>query len=128
MARRHRRPVAGWGRRHAHRQHPAVLLDFAWEGDGSLHTYVDDGQGASFDFRFFQEDGQWVFFEEGTLPGGLTQSYELVPVEVNGNRVRWVTPMAPDYLAVEIEVDDERFQMDVSVLGRSHAAFDLSRL
>ncbi len=107
---------------------PQFGLDFAWEGDGSLHTYVENGEGASFDFRFVDNGDHWVFYEEGTLPGGLAQSYELHPVQLEGNRVRWVFPDAPDYLSVEIEVDEDRFQMDVSVLGRSHAAFDLTRM
>ena len=106
---------------------PQFFLDFAWEGDGSLHAYVDSGDGASFDFRFFQEDGQWLFFEEGTLPGGLAQSYTLHPVWQDGSRVRFVTLPMPEYLTVEIEVDDRRFIMDVSVMGHDHAVFNLER-
>ncbi|MEM7154133.1 MAG: hypothetical protein AAF799_14885 [Myxococcota bacterium] len=106
---------------------PQFFLEFAWEADGSLHAFVDDGKGSSFDFRFLQEDGQWVFFEEGTLPGGLVQAHTLHPVWQEGSRVRFVTLPMPGYLVVEIDVDDQNFEMDVSVLGNDHAVFDLER-
>ncbi len=106
---------------------PQFFMEFAWESDGSLHTFVDDGAGATFDFTFAQEDDQWVFVESGTLPGGLTQTYTLHPVEQTGTRVRFEYLAAPNFLAVEIDLAQERFVMDVELMGNKHAAFDLGR-
>lgn len=107
---------------------PQFFLDFVWEDDGSLHAAVDNGEGFGFDFRFVEdEDGQWIFVEQGTLPGGLTQTYTLHPVEQDGARVRFDYLAMPGFLAVEIDLADERFVMDVAVLGSEHAAFDLAR-
>lgn len=106
---------------------PQFFLDFTWQDDGSLHALADDGEGSSFEFRFVEAGDSWTFDETGSLPGGLVQSHTMVPVQVEGNRVRWVSVDAPGVLEVELEVDEQRFQMDVSVLGMSHAAFDLTR-
>lgn len=105
---------------------PQFFMEFAWEEDGSLHTFVDNEDNGSFDFRFVEQDGQWVFIESGTLPGGATQTYTLHPIAQEGSRVRFVYLPMPAFLAVEIDLA-EGLAMDVAVLGSEHAAFDLQR-
>lgn len=106
---------------------PGFPLHFAWQPDGSLHARTDNPGGGYFDFRFYQEDDTWVFREEGQLPGGLTQSYVLHPVQREGDRVRFVTLDAPEFLAVELDVTASHLTMAVTLVGIEHATFELDR-
>ena len=100
-------------------------LDFAWDDDGSLHAHTDNPDGGYFDFRLLEQDGTWIFREEGQLPGGFTQSYDLHPIERDGNQVRFVTLEAPTFLVVDIEVSNVQLSILVAIAGNEHAAFEL---
>lgn len=103
-------------------------LDFSWDVDGSLHAFTEfPGGDGSFDFRFRAEEGTWVFFEEGQLPGGMVQAYPLHPIDLEGDAVTWVFLEDPALLEVVTTVSDASFLMDVRVRESHHATFMLGR-
>lgn len=106
---------------------PQFFLDFAWNDDDALVAVADNGKGFRLEFTFSERDGQWVFTELGELPGGLVQTYDLHPVERDGDRVRFEVLEQPGYLSVEIEPTDRAFEMAVKVRGNGHGTFSLTR-
>lgn len=106
---------------------PEFPLDFAWEGDGSLHARTDNPAGGHFDFRFHQQDGVWVLTEEGELPHGVVQRWTLHPVAQEGDLVRFTVTEMPGYLEMDVVVNDAQLVMDVRVGGTQHVLFTLAR-
>lgn len=102
---------------------PEFPLDFAWQPDGSLHSFLTDGEETSFAFTFADDGEHWIFTERGELPGGMIQSYTLHPVAIDGDLVRWVYLEDPELLVVDLEVTAEQFRMEVTVRGVQHASF-----
>ena len=106
---------------------PQFFLDFAWNDDDALVAVADNGKGFRLEFTFSERGGQWIFTELGELPGGLVQTYDLHPVEREGDRVRFEVLEQPGYLAVEIEPSDTAFEMVVQVRGNGHGTFSMAR-
>ncbi|MEM9454125.1 MAG: hypothetical protein AAGF11_08090 [Myxococcota bacterium] len=102
---------------------PEFPLDFAWQPDGSLYSFITDGEETSFAFTFADDGERWTFTERGELPGGMIQSYTLHPVAIDGDLVRWVYLDEPERLVVDLEVTEEQFRMNVTVRGVQHASF-----
>lgn len=106
---------------------PQFFLDFAWNDGEELVAVADNGRGFRLEFTFSERDGQWIFTELGELPGGLVQTYDLHPVEREGDRVRFEVLEQPGYLSVEIEATDGEFEMAVQVRGNGHGTFSMAR-
>lgn len=106
---------------------PQFFLDFAWSDGDALVAVADNGKGFRLEFTFSERDGQWVFTELGELPGGLVQTYDLHPVEREGDRVRFEVLEQPGYLSVEVEATADAFEMAVQVRGNGHGTFSMAR-
>lgn len=113
------------------RQTPIGDLPFAIEmirrPDGGLRGVAEDGSGFSLTFHYAQRDGGWVLTETGGLPGGFTQEAELVPTEVDGDRIVWVTPDDPGYLELVVVHTGDRMTLEARVRGEAHALLELAR-
>ncbi|MBV1861115.1 MAG: hypothetical protein KUG77_22045 [Nannocystaceae bacterium] len=105
---------------------PQFYWEFAWTKDDVLLGVADSGMGFRFEFEFAQHDGQWTLLETGTLPGDMTQSYELHPVARDGDLVRFEVLDQPGYLRVDILPGEGSFEMAVFVHGEAHGTFDLA--
>ncbi len=106
---------------------PTFPMDYQWQMDGSLHSNSDDGQGSVFEFTFTPEGETWTLLETGQLPGDFFQSYTLHPVEREGNRITWVYLDSPEFLSLDIDVDESSMEMSVAVMGQPHAVFSMMR-
>jgi hypothetical protein len=103
-------------------------ITFQGTADGASGT-ADSGYGFSLTFSYAVDAaGRWTLTETGTLPGKFEQSQVLSPVEVDGDRVRWVTPDDPTYLQVDVTHAEDRLRMDTWVRGEPHAVLDLARV
>ncbi|MGH1345191.1 MAG: hypothetical protein ACRBN8_26755 [Nannocystales bacterium] len=105
---------------------PQFYWEFAWTDTDALVGVADSGMGFRFEFEFAEHDGQWTLLETGTLPGDITQSYELHPVSREGDLVRFEVLDQPGYLQVDILPGEGRFDMAVFVRGEPHGTFDLA--
>ncbi len=106
---------------------PQFYWEFAWTADDAMVGVADNGMGFRFELAFVEVDGQWTMTETGTLPGNMTQSYVLHPVEQEGARVRFEVLDRPGFLQVDVEPTDSAFGMDVLLRGEGHGSFDLAR-
>lgn len=99
-------------------------IAFAPSG-GGMHGEVSS-YGFGFRFSFEPTPDGWVFTERGTLPGGIVQEHDLVPVALEGAGLRWES-LEPGVLTVLGTADGERLVLDVAVRGAPHCVLDLAR-
>lgn len=103
---------------------------FEWQLDGSLHSRSPLNSQTWIDLRFSRDDqGRWMLREEAAMEGLGTQRYELVPsghTTADGLH-RWVWKSDPDFLAIDLGVEQETMRLDVTLRGEPHVAFRLDR-
>lgn len=107
---------------------PFALL-FDRQEDGSLYTHAALNRDTWIDLRFIKDgSGHWLLQEGGALEGLGERGSVLIPAKGEGELRRWTHPENPDYLTVEMSVDEETLYMNVMVLGREHASFRMARV
>ena len=111
---------------------PMGPTDFAmvWtrHEDGSWRSRSVQNRETWIELRFFEQDGRWMMRQAASLAGLGEQSSILEPMPADGSAMRsWIDPDRPEYLRVDLAVDDERLYMKTMVRGEEHATFNLRR-
>jgi len=112
---------------------PFGALDFAMDmikqPDGAVHgrSWVD--KETYFDFKFYRgEQGQLLFQETGSLPGGFVQSYVLEVVKAAGDTLTFETKKQPGLLVAQVTADGDRLRVQVTLRSKPHVDLDMARV
>lgn len=103
---------------------------FEWQEDGSLRSVSSLNSETYIDLRFARDDeGRWILHEEAAMEGLGVQNYSLVPT---GNTTddglhRWIWEQDPDYLSIDVGVEEATMLMNVTLRGKPHIAFRLDK-
>lgn len=104
-------------------------LTFAWEDEERLSA-ATSAYGFTLAFAYERDPelgyGGWRLVEEGSMPGGFSQQYTLVPAAIEEGRVTWERPEDPEHLRVIEEHSPEAWRMEAWVRGELHAVLDLA--
>jgi hypothetical protein len=98
-------------------------ITFDREPGGDVHGRLQQNPKTYLDFRFQRRGDAWVLVEEGSLTGEV-QTHTLLPVA--GAAARWSVG-TPEYLTVELAVDQESLVWTTVLSGSQHAKFDMKR-
>lgn len=98
------------------------------DDDGALHSRTVANRDTWIDLRFFEgDDGRWMMRQAAALSGLGEQSSILEPIASEGNLKSWADPERPDYLRVDLAVNESEMYMKVLLRGREHATFQMER-
>jgi hypothetical protein len=102
---------------------------FARQDDGSLHSRSPLNSETYIDLHFEKDDtGRWILHEEAGMEGMGHQSYTLIPAEGENGSYRWIYEERPDFLTIDVGLEDETMLMAVTLRGKEHVRFALNRL
>jgi hypothetical protein len=116
---------------------------FEREADGSVRSWVDDGEGTKIDLRLHRTQGRWLLTESASLPGVGTQTHTLVPVALDGDRLVLHDQDRPDFLSIELRLTTspspgagaapdpaaaQELHLSAKLRGEDHVAFTMKRL
>lgn len=111
---------------------PMGPTDFAmvWrrQDDGSWRSRSVQNSGTWIDLKFYPaEDGRWWLKQAAALNGLGVQSSLLEPIDGEGAMRSWVDPERPEFLRVDLAVDEQEMYMKVTLRGEDHATFRMQR-
>lgn len=107
---------------------PFAIL-FERQEDGSLASHTATNRETFIAMRLFKDDdGRWLLEESGGMEGLGVRGSTLIPGPSHGEMRRWVSPVDPDDLIVDMAVTDESLFVNVLVRGQEHAQFNLKRV
>jgi hypothetical protein len=107
---------------------PFAML-FERQADGSLHSRSSLNSETYIDVRFSKDNaGRWILHEEAAMEDMGSQEYSLVPADGTDGMHRWVHDERPDFLAIDLGLEDETMIMAVTLRGREHVRFELDRV
>jgi len=76
------------------------------------------------------DKGRWILTEEAAMEGLGVQRYELVPAAATANdgTHRWIWQENPEFLAIDLAIQEDILHFDVELRSEPHVSFRLARV